>query len=79
MREPIIRPSAAATSIDVAGTARYLARAVGARATSDAAAVDALAACLHDAPAEFAPAAYAVADDDRALDLITRAAWAIAA
>ena len=66
------------TAAELAGAARYLAEALALGTTSHASAVDALADWVQDAPEEVAGAAYAVAYDHRALDLLTTAAFAVA-
>ena len=67
------------SSDELAGAARYLAQALAVGATSRSSAVDALADWVQDAPEAVAPAAYAVAYEHRALDLLTRAAFLVAA
>jgi hypothetical protein len=62
-------------SVELAGAARYLARALDVGRAMDTSAVRAIAQWAADEPGELAPAAYAVADDERALDLLTRAAF----
>jgi len=72
-------PSVTHASEELASAARYLARALAAGATSHMSAVEALVDWVKDGPAEVAPAAYAVAHDQRALDLLTCAAFEVAA
>jgi hypothetical protein len=79
MSEQSIHSSVTHTSDELAGAARYLAQALAAGATSHTSAVDALVDWVQDGPAEVAPAAYAVANDQRALDLLTCAALLVAA
>ena len=74
MGQDMMRGSATPTSVDLAGAARYLARALDDGSTTHASAVEVLTGWAHEAPTDVAPAAYEVADDDRALDLLARAA-----
>jgi hypothetical protein len=70
-------PPVTHTADELAGAAQYLARAIATGATNQASAVDALADWVQDVPEELAPAAYAIAYDHRALDLLTRAAFVV--
>jgi len=79
MGEQSIHLSVTHTSEELAGAASYLARALAAGATSHTLAVDALVDWVQDGPAEVAPAAYAVAHDQQALDLLACAALLVAA
>jgi|SoiMethySBSTD1v2_1073268.scaffolds.fasta_scaffold1523293_2 hypothetical protein len=79
MSEQWNRASLTQASDELAGAAQYLAQALAVGATTRTSAVDALADWVQEAPEEVASAAYAVAHDFRALDLLTRAAMLVAA
>jgi hypothetical protein len=79
MRQDRMAGSTTPPSVDLAGAARDLARALDHGATTHASAVGVPTAWAHEVPNDVAPAAYEVADDAGALDLLTRAAILVTA